>query len=111
MEQLAGDQLPDKTLDSCVATGFMALMQRDDEPADRPQANADRISDIVDVASEAFMGTTMGCAKCHDHKVDPISQADYFSMMSFFDGVRQDLFKSANHTSVSYTHLTLPTKA
>ena len=98
LEQLAGDQLPDKTLDSCVATGFMALMQRDDEPADRPQAHADRISDIVDVASEAFMGTTMGCAKCHDHKVDPISQADYFSMMSFFDGIRQDLFKSANHT-------------
>ena len=100
LEQLAGDQLPDITLDSCIATGFMALMQRDDEPADRPQAHADRISDIVDVASEAFMGTTMGCAKCHDHKVDPISQADYFSMMSFFDGIRQDLFKSPNHTWV-----------
>ncbi len=98
LEQLAGDQLPDKTLDSCIATGFMTLMQRDDEPADRPQAHADRISDIVDVTSEAFMGTTMGCAKCHDHKVDPILQADYFSMMSFFDGIKQDLFKSANHT-------------
>lgn len=98
LEQLAGDQLPDKTLDSCIATGFMTLMQRDDEPADRPQAHADRISDIVDVTSEAFMGTTMGCAKCHDHKVDPISQADYFSMMSFFDGIKQDLFKSPNHT-------------
>ncbi|MEN8773461.1 MAG: DUF1549 and DUF1553 domain-containing protein [Akkermansiaceae bacterium] len=98
LEQLAGDQLPDKTLDSCIATGFMTLMQRDDEPADRPQAHADRIGDIVDVSSEAFMGTTMGCAKCHDHKVDPISQADYFSMMSFFDGIRQDLFKSGNQT-------------
>lgn len=98
LEQLAGDQLPDKSLDSCVATGFMTLMQRDDEPADRPQAHADVISDIVDVTSEAFMGTTMACSKCHDHKADPVTQADYFSMMSFFDGIKQDLFKGPNHT-------------
>ena len=98
LEQLAGDQLPDKSLDSCIATGFMTLMQRDDEPADRPQAQADRIGDIVDVTSEAFMGSTLGCAKCHDHKADPITQADYFSMMSFFDGIKQDLFKSPNQT-------------
>ncbi len=100
MEQLAGDQLPDKTLDSCLATGFLTLMQRDDEPADRPQAHADVISDMVDVTGEAFLGTTMGCAKCHDHKVDPISQADYFAMRSFFAGIREDLFKQANHTWV-----------
>ncbi len=98
IEQLAGDQLPDKSLDTCIATGFMTLMQRDDEPADKPQAHADTVSDIVDVSSEAFMGSTLGCAKCHDHKADPITQADYFSMMSFFDGIRQDLFKQANHT-------------
>ncbi len=98
LEQLAGDQLPDKTLNSCIATGFMTLMQRDDEPADRPQAHADVVGDIVDVTAEAFMGTTMGCAKCHDHKADPVTQADYFSMMSFFDGIKQDLFKGPNHT-------------
>lgn len=97
-EQLAGDQLPDKTFESHIATGFMTLMQRDDEPADKPQAHADVISDIVDVSGEAFMGTTLACAKCHDHKGDPISQADYFSTMSFFDGIRQDLFKGPNHT-------------
>lgn len=98
LEQLAGDQLPDKNLESHIATGFMALMQRDDEPADRPQAHADVISDIVDVSSEAFMGSTLACAKCHDHKADPIPQADYFSTMAFFDGIKQDLFKSSNHT-------------
>ena len=86
-EQLAGDELPDSDVAAKVATGFMTLMQRDDEPADRIQAHSDMISDIVDVSSEAFMGTTMGCAKCHDHKVDPIPQADYYSLMSFFDSI------------------------
>ncbi|MEJ6580718.1 MAG: DUF1549 and DUF1553 domain-containing protein [Akkermansiaceae bacterium] len=98
LEQLAGDQLPDKTFDSLVATGFMTLMQRDDEPADRPQAHADAIGDIVDVTGEAFLGVTFNCCKCHDHKGDPITQANYFSVMSFFDGIQQDVFKSANHT-------------
>ncbi len=98
LEQLAGDQLPDKTFDSLVATGFMTLMQRDDEPADRPQAHADTISDIVDVTGEAFLGVTFNCCKCHDHKGDPVTQADYFSVMSFFDGIQQDDFKAAHHT-------------
>jgi len=98
MEQLAGDQLADKSLESSIATGFLTLMQRDDEPADKPQAHADVISDMIDVTSEAFMGTTMGCAKCHDHKVDPITQADYFSMRSFFAGIKEDLLKKSNQT-------------
>ncbi|MGC6582925.1 MAG: DUF1549 and DUF1553 domain-containing protein [Akkermansiaceae bacterium] len=98
LEQLAGDQVPDKSLDSSVATGFLALMQRDDEPADKPQAHADQVSDIVDVAGEAFLGTTMNCTKCHDHKGDPITQADYFSMMAFFDGIEPYHFKQPTHT-------------
>ncbi|YCM42139.1 DUF1549 and DUF1553 domain-containing protein [Verrucomicrobiaceae bacterium 227] len=98
LEQLAGDQLPDKTIESVVATGYLTLMQRDDEPADKIQAHADMVSDIVDVTSEAFMGVTMACSKCHDHKGDPVTQANYFSMMSFFDGISVDLLKNANHT-------------
>ena len=97
-EQLAGDELPDSDVAAKVATGFMTLMQRDDEPADRDQAHSDMISDIVDVSGEAFLGTTMGCAKCHDHKVDPIPQADYYSLMSFFD-------------SISLSHLQQPNRA
>ncbi|MEC7235149.1 MAG: DUF1549 domain-containing protein, partial [Verrucomicrobiota bacterium] len=97
-EQLAGDELPDGDVAAKVATGFMTLMQRDDEPADRDQAHSDMISDIVDVSSEVFMGTTMGCAKCHDHKADPIPQADYYSLMSFFD-------------SISLSHLQQPNRA
>jgi hypothetical protein len=71
-------------------------MQRDDEPADRDQAHSDMISDIVDVSSEAFLGTTMGCAKCHDHKVDPIPQSDYYSLMSFFDSINTSHLQQPN---------------
>ena len=95
-EQLAGDELPDSDVAAKVATGFMTLMQRDDEPADRDQAHSDMISDIVDVSSEAFLGTTMGCAKCHDHKVDPIPQADYYSLMSFFDSINLSHLQQPN---------------
>ena len=98
LEQLAGDQLPDKTFDSLVATGFMTLMQRDDDAADKPQAHADTIGDIVDVTGEALLGVTFNCCKCHDHKGDPITQANYFSVMSFFDGIKEDTFKTTNHT-------------
>ncbi len=96
VEQLAGDELPNSDKDANVATGFMVLMQRDDEPADHEQAHSDMISDIVDVSGEAFLGTTMGCAKCHDHKADPILQSDYYSMMSFFDTIALSHLKSAN---------------
>jgi hypothetical protein len=63
-------------------------MQCDDEPSDRLQAKYDLLADNVQVASEAFLGMTMGCARCHDHKKDPISQKDYYSFMAFFHGLK-----------------------
>ena len=97
IEQLAGDEIAGAGRDSRIATGFLALMQRDDEPADRPQAHADMLGEMVDVTGEAFLGTTMGCAKCHDHKGDPIRQSDYFSMMAFFDPIAQTDLKHVQH--------------
>lgn len=93
-EQLAGDEIPQPTFSSSVATGFLSLMLRDDEPADRPQAHADMISDIIDVTGEAFLGITLNCAKCHDHKGDPILQADYYSMRAFFEQVQDSTLKN-----------------
>jgi len=97
IEQLAGDEVASPTLASHVATGFLALMQRDDEPADREQVHSDTIGEIVDVTGEAFLGSTMGCAKCHDHKGDPIRQRDYYSLMAFFDPIKPDPLKQAKH--------------
>jgi hypothetical protein len=88
VEQLAGDEIEQPTLQSLTATGFLRLMQWDDEPSDRLQAKYDLLADNVQVASEAFLGMTMGCARCHDHKKDPISQKDYYSFMAFFHGLK-----------------------
>ena len=87
MEQLAGDELEDTDNESMIATGFFRLMQWDDEPVDRRQARYDVLDDILRVTTEGFLGMTVGCARCHDHKIDPIKQKDYYSFMAFFNGV------------------------
>lgn len=86
-EQLAGDEIDQPTMESMVATGYHRLMQWDDEPADRRQHVYDVLADNVLVTSEAFMATTLNCARCHDHKADPISQKDYYAFMANFGGV------------------------
>lgn len=86
--QIAGDELDQVTHDSLLATGFLRLMQWDDEPAEGPvQARYDVLDDIVRTTSEGFLATTLGCARCHDHKGDPVQQTDYYSFMSFFEGL------------------------
>ncbi|MDF1859355.1 MAG: PSD1 and planctomycete cytochrome C domain-containing protein [Verrucomicrobiales bacterium] len=87
IEQLAGDEIAEPTRESLTATGFYRLMQWDDEPADRKQHVYDVLADNVLVTTETFLGMTVGCARCHDHKADPISQKDYYSFMAFFHGV------------------------
>ncbi len=88
-EQLAGDELDDADADSIIATGFMRLHQWDDEPgAGALQHKYDNLDDVAKTASEAFLGITMGCARCHEHKGDPISQEEYYSFLSFFHGIR-----------------------
>ncbi|MFK5923067.1 MAG: PSD1 and planctomycete cytochrome C domain-containing protein [Verrucomicrobiota bacterium] len=87
IEQLAGDEIAQPTQASITATGFHRLMQWDDEPADRQQHVFDVLADDVQVTAETFLGTTMGCARCHDHKADPITQKDYYSFMAFFTGI------------------------
>jgi hypothetical protein len=86
-EQIAGDELPDKTADSQIATGMLRLMAWDDEPADRLQHFHDVLDDNVRVVTEGMLAFTAGCARCHDHKGDPIPQTDYFKFVSFFRGI------------------------
>ncbi|MDP6931094.1 MAG: DUF1553 domain-containing protein, partial [Planctomycetota bacterium] len=84
LEQLAGDELEDRNAESITATGYYRLGLWDDEPADREQALYDGLDDIVRTTSEVFLGLTVGCARCHDHKIDPIPQTDYYRMLAFF---------------------------
>jgi hypothetical protein len=88
-EQLAGDELEPPTRRSLTATGFLRLMQVDSQPADTLLAKYDILADNVQVTAETFLGMSMGCARCHDHKRDPISQRDYYNFMSFFHGLSE----------------------
>ncbi|HEY2841636.1 MAG TPA: PSD1 and planctomycete cytochrome C domain-containing protein [Pirellulales bacterium] len=83
-EQLAGDELERVTPDTLTATGYYRLGLWDDEPADLLQARFDELDDIVATTSQVFLGLTVNCARCHDHKLDPIPQADYYQLVAFF---------------------------
>ncbi|MBL9144294.1 MAG: PSD1 domain-containing protein [Verrucomicrobiaceae bacterium] len=85
IEQIAGDELPDKSLESHIATGFLRLGHWDDEPADPPTDRFDQLDDIVSTTGQAFLGLTIGCARCHDHKFEPLSQRDYYSLVAVFN--------------------------
>jgi mono/diheme cytochrome c family protein len=86
-EQLAGDELAEPTNDALIATGYYRLGLWDDEPADREQAKYDSLDDLVATTGQVFLGLTINCARCHDHKIDPIPQRDYYSMLAFFHNV------------------------
>ena len=102
VEQLAGDELERPTNDSRIATGFYRIGVWDDEPDDEERAIYDELDDVVRTTSEGFLGLTIGCARCHDHKFDPIPQEDYYRFVSFVRGIRptdKPLFRldSATH--------------
>jgi mono/diheme cytochrome c family protein len=83
-EQIAGDELPDAGAEGIIATGYYRLGIWDDEPADPDMGRYDTLDGIVDTTGQVFLGMTMGCARCHDHKIDPIPQKDYYKLLSFF---------------------------
>lgn len=89
MEQLAGDELDEVTADSLIATGYYRLGRWDDEPADPKLAFFDDVDDIVTTTSQTFLGLTVNCARCHDHKIDPIPQRDYYRMVAFFRNMKR----------------------
>jgi mono/diheme cytochrome c family protein len=104
-EQLAGDELDSVSTETIVATGYYRLGIWDDEPADPLQARFDEFDDIVSTTGQVMLGLTVNCARCHDHKIDPIPQADYYQLVAFFRdispyGTRGDQ-RSFNQTDIS----------
>jgi len=87
IEQLAGDELPEPTADTLIATGYYRLGLWDDEPADKLQSRYDWFDDLVATTGQTFLGLTVNCARCHDHKIDPITQRDYYSLLAFFHNI------------------------
>ncbi len=91
LEQLAGDEIESVTPESITATGYYRLGLWDDEPVDADQAFYDSMDDVVSTTSQVFMAMTVGCARCHDHKLDPILQKDYYSLLAFVHNTHRDI--------------------
>jgi hypothetical protein len=85
--QIAGDLIDPGSTEALVATGFYRLGLWDDEPADRPLARYNGLDDIVSTTGQVFLGLSINCARCHDHKKDPITQQDYYRVVAFFRDV------------------------
>jgi hypothetical protein len=90
IEQLAGDLLPEPTTDQLVASGFNRLNQITAEGgAQAKEYLAMYMADRVRAVGSVWMGTTMGCAQCHDHKFDPVSARDFYAMGAFFADIEE----------------------
>jgi hypothetical protein len=88
IEQLAGDLLPDPTRDQFVATGFHRNHRINDEDGIIPEEfRVEYVSDRVETTATVWLGLTLGCARCHDHKYDPLSQREYYGLYAFFNSV------------------------
>jgi hypothetical protein len=90
IEQLAGDLLPGATIEQKVASGYNRLLQTTEEGgAQAKEYEAKYAADRVRNVSTVWLGTTMGCCQCHDHKFDPFTQKDFYSLAAFFADVQE----------------------
>ncbi len=91
VDQLAGDLIPNATTDQKVATGFNRNTQINQEGGiDPEQFRIEAVMDRTNTIGSAFLGLTVGCAQCHDHKFDQIKQKEYYSLFAFFNSTVED---------------------
>jgi hypothetical protein len=87
-EQLAGDLLPNATLEQKIATGFNRNHRMNSEGGVIPEEYAvEQVVDRVDTTSTVFLGLTLGCARCHNHKFDPVTQKEFYQVFAYFNNV------------------------
>lgn len=89
VEQLAGDELPDSTNETVTALGFYRLGPWDDEPADPAEDRFDQLDDIVSTTSQVFLAQTLACARCHNHKFEPLTQLDYYRLTAIVNPLQR----------------------
>jgi len=88
IEQLAGDMLPNATLDQRIASGFNRNHRGNAEGGIIPEEYAvEYVVDRVDTTATVWLGLTMGCARCHDHKFDPLTQKEFYRLFAYFNNV------------------------
>src|SRR5205085_6034240 len=109
-EQIAGDLLPatdggEVNRRGIVATGFLALGAKAIAQQDKKKMLYDVYDEQVDVTSKAILGVTLACARCHDHKFDPLLTRDYYSMVSMFASTRSFKDPDARVSTLLFTPL------
>ena len=113
-EQIAGDHLPYQSTEEraahLVATGFLVLGDIEIVEADKEKLLVDIVDQQVRKVSKAFLGMSVGCARCHDHKFDPIPQSDYYAMAGFFHGT-STVYKTNRGVWSSVNEVELPETA
>jgi dipeptidyl-peptidase-4 len=111
IEQLAGDLLPpiaDQELmaQRVIATGFLMVGPKALAEPDIEQSRMDVVDDQIDTTGRALLGLTLGCARCHDHKYDPVPTADYYSLAGIFRGI--EVFRDENRNAAMWQEWPLP---
>ena len=95
LEQLAGDEIPYANSESMIATGYYRVGPWDAERGanifkkERDEERAAQLDDMVKTTGQVFLGLTLGCARCHDHKYDPITAQEYYSLVSIFNPLKR----------------------
>ncbi len=108
LEQIAGDMLPNATLDQRIATGFNRNHRGNSEGGIVPEEYAvEYVVDRVDTTSTVFLGLTMGCARCHNHKYDPITQKEFYQTFAIFNNIPE--FGRASKYGNSPPYIPAPT--
>ena len=100
-EQLAGDLLPDATIDQIVATGFHRNTMLNNEAGSKDDEFYDAaVKDRVDTTATVWLGSTVGCAQCHDHKYDPFKQDEYYRLYAIFNNTADSAIKVSEEMDV-----------
>ena len=102
VEQLAGDLLPEANRETKTATGFLVLGAKVLAEPDRQKLEMDSIDEQLDATGKAFLGMTLGCVRCHDHKFDPIKQTDYYALAAIFKSTKT--FGDSNTGAIKHWH-------
>ncbi len=88
-EQLAGDEIEGSNAESQIGATFLRLGSWDDEPVDPRVDRYDQLDDVLGVTATTFLGLSIRCARCHDHKFEPLSQEDYYRMLAVFEPLQR----------------------
>ncbi|MFN3193958.1 MAG: PSD1 and planctomycete cytochrome C domain-containing protein [Aureliella sp.] len=113
IEQLAGDLLPDPTQEQLIATGFNRNhMLNGEGGAIAEESRVNYVFDRVDTTATTWLGLTMACAQCHDHKYDPTTQEDYYQFYAYFNSVdeRGNVDRRNGRSQIAKPYLDMPTQ-